>query len=185
MAFEPTYTNWVGMLPFLTAAQAIIESDFSEALEWRCSLDGSTPGDDFAAIQFSHMHSEAFPLFVIQPSASNPTRNGAGGINQAHVFDCEIFLTHAINQGDPVSQTNAAAAQLVRYLDAAMWALMAATSGQWQADFPAGANTGVVRVFCSEIVFGQLIKGSEQETAGQYERSVAFELQVSVLEAES
>lgn len=185
MPFEPLFTNYIGMLPFLTAAKAIIESDFEDALAWRCGLDGSTPGDNYAAVQFSHMHSEVFPLLVIQPGASNPDYATTGGMRQAHIFEAEIFITRPIGAGDPVAQFNAMAADLVRYLDATMWAFMAATLTQWQADLPAGANYGKLAVSCTDIVFGELIKGSEKESAGQYERSVAFELHVDLREAQS
>lgn len=184
MAFTPIFTSYSGMLPIMKAAKAILESDFLDALTWRAALDGASVGEDFARIQFSQMHSQKFPLCVIQPAQDLPQQI-TGGLQQRHIFDVEIFITRAINTGSQVDGINALAEDLIRYYDATVAALTSATDAQWIANLPSGANIGGIRPFCTNGVFGQIQEGSARETAGQYLRSVAFELQIQMVEAEN
>lgn len=183
MAFTPKITAYVGLLPLLRAAKKIIEDDFAAALIWRCSLDASTPGADYARIQTSQMHSRNFPLLTIQPAQDRPGENVDEGIDQNETFEVAISLVRAITTGDPVAQIDAQTADLIRYYDATRWALESATDAQWRQFFPASANAGPVKVQCGEGVFRQLVEGSATESAGQYERSMDFELQVNFFEA--
>lgn len=185
MPFSPIFTVYAGMLPIMEAAKTILEDDFLDALTWRCALDGSTVGADFARIQFSQMHSQKFPLCVIQPAQSIPANPGTGYIQQRHIFGVEIYCTRAISSGSQTDGANELTKDLCRYLDAVEMAFLSATGAQWTANLPTDHNVDAVRPFCTNFVFGQLTAGSARETAGQYLRSAAFELQVSLMEGEN
>lgn len=184
MAFTPQIAAYVGLLPLLKAAKKIIEDDFEDALAWRCSLDSSTPGENYARIQTSQMHSRNFPLLVIQPAQDRPGENVDQGVDQNQFFDVSIHIVRAIGGTvPPVEQIDAMAAELIRYYEATRWAFECATEAQWREFFPSGARTDRLAVRCAEGVFGQLIEGSAKESAGQYERSMDFELQIKFIEA--
>jgi hypothetical protein len=182
MPFTPVFANWAGMLPIQEAAKAIIEADFVDALAWRCALDGSTPGDAYARIQFTQRHSQQYPLLIIQPATDTPEPLGSGGIRQAHVFDCEIFLTRAISTGNLGDAIDDLARDLVRYYDATVMAFLSAPDSDWVAEFPAGSEAGKLQPWCTNAVFGQLQQS--REVNGLYLHSVAFELQVNLIESE-
>lgn len=184
MAFDPVFNVWAGMLPIMNAAKRIIEDDFSAALAWRCALDSSTAGADYVRVQFSQAHSQNYPMLVIQPAQSIPDLLGTGGIQQRHVFDVEIFLTRAIS-GGIVDGINELSSDLVRYYDATVMAFLSATGAQWTASLPASHNVDEIKPFCTNAVFGQPIEGSARESAGQYMRSCAFELQVELIEGQN
>lgn len=182
MPFTPAFENFGGLLPILTAAKTIIERDFAEALVWRCGLDGSTPGDAYARVQLTQRHSQAYPLLIIQPATDTPTPLGSGGAQQAHVFDCEIFLTKAITSGNLSDAIDDLAKDLIRYYDATVAAFISAPDADWIADFPAGSEVGKLQPWCTNAVFGQLQQS--REVNGLYLHSVAFELQVNLIEAQ-
>jgi hypothetical protein len=182
MPFVPAFDKWVGILPLQEAAKAIIEDNFTAALAWRCALDGSTPGSDYARIQFMQRHSADYPLLIIQAATETPLPLGTGGIQQAMIFDCEIFITKAITSGSLGEQTDELARETVRYLDATRMAFLSAADSEWLAEFPAGADAGKLKVWCSNVVFGQLEQS--REVNGVYLHSVAFELQIRFIEAQ-
>lgn len=183
MAFVPTFTTWAGALPILEAAKTIIERDIEEALAWRSDLDASTPGSVYARTQFTQRHSQVFPLLVIQPATSTPTLLGAGGVRQVHVFDVEIYLTKSLTPATSATGVEDLVRELVRYADATMMAWMSAPDSDWSANLPADADVGRYEVFCTNFVFGQLEQS--REVKGEYLHSVAFELQVSLIEAQA
>lgn len=181
MAFVPKFPNYAGILPIQEAAKGIIIRDFVEALAWRCELDGSTPGANYARIQLSQRHSKDYPLLVIQAESSDPLAL-TGGIKQQHFFDCEIFVTKSIGSGNHADAIDELSKEITRYLDATKMAWESASQEDWQGNFPADSNSGKVEVFCGDIVWGELEKAKEE--AGLYSRSVAFQLRVSLIEAE-
>jgi hypothetical protein len=183
MAFQPIITNYVGMLPILQAAEQIIADDFAAALAWRCALDGSTPGANYARVQTEQMHSSKYPLLVVQPAQDLPDWLGTGGIQQRQLFDVEIFLTTSVDTGDPLAQVRALTANLVRYYEATRWAFECATADQWTAFAPAGADIESVSVKCGQGGFVGIAPGTTKETAGMYARSMAFEMEVRFTEA--
>lgn len=181
MAFVPKYPNYAGILPIQEAAKGIIARDFEEALAWRCSKDGSTPGPAYRRIQFSQRHSKEYPLLVIQTESSDPVPV-VGGIQQQHFFDCEIFVTKSVDGGNLGDAVDELSKEITRYYDATFMAWESASMEDWQGNFPADANVGKLKVFCSDIVWGELEKAKEE--AGMYSRSAAFQLQVKLIEAE-
>lgn len=181
MAFVPKYPNYAGILPIQEAAKGIIERDFEEALAWRCSLDGSTPGANYKRIQLSQRHSKEYPLLVIQTESSDPVPL-TGGIQQQHFFDCEIFVTKAVSTGNLADAVDELAKEITRYYDATFMAWESASQDDWQGNFPAGANASKLQVFCSDIVWSELERAKEE--AGLYSRSAAFQLVVKLIEAE-
>lgn len=182
MPFAASFENWAGLLPILEAARTIVARDMADALAWRCALDASTPGDDYARIQFTQRHSQQFPLLVIQPSTSTPELLGAGGVRQRHVFDVEIYLTKSLTPATSSTGVEDLVRDLVRYGDATTMALMSAPDDDWASSLPIGADVGRFEVFCTNYVFGQLEQSKEAK--GEYLHSVAFELQVQLIEAE-
>lgn len=183
MPWAASFENWGGLLPILEAAKTILARDFADALAWRCDLDGSTPGSDYARIQFTQRHSAVYPLLVIQPATSTPERLGAGGVQQRHVFDVEIFLTKSLVAATSADGVDDLARELVRYYDATVMALMSAADSDWEASLPAGADVGKFDPWCTNAVFGQLEQS--REVNGEYLHSVAFELQINVIEAQA
>lgn len=182
MPWQASFSTWAGLLPILEAARTIVARDMVDALAWRCALDASTPGDDYARIQFTQRHSQVFPLLVIQPSTSTPELLGAGGVRQRHVFDVEIYLTKSLTPTTSAAGVEDLVRDLVRYADATTMALMSAPDSDWTASLPTGADVGRFEVFCTNYVFGQLEQS--KETKGEYLHSVAFELQIALTEAE-
>lgn len=182
MAFSASFTTWAGLLPILEAAKAIVERDIEEALAWRSGLDASTAGSAYSRIQFTQRHSQVFPLLVIQPATSTPELLGAGGVRQRHVFDVEIYLTKSLTPATSAAGVEDLVRELVRYADATTMALMSASDADWAANLPDDADAGRFEVFCTNYVFGQLQQS--REAAGEYLHSVAFELQVQLIEAQ-
>lgn len=177
MAWSPAYPNLAGVLPILQNARAIIEQDFADALAWAYGVNES--GGPYARIQYTQRHSQAFPLLVIQPATSSPAATGQGGVLQSHVFDVEIYLTRAISAGNPSDSIDQLPQDLIRYLDATMMAFLSAPASAWRTNL--GTDQGAVGIWCTNIVFGQLQQA--KEAAGNYLHSVAFELQVDLLES--
>lgn len=175
MAFNAKFDHWAGILPLLESARTIVERDFAEALTWRYSP--ATPPASYARIQFTQRHSAQFPLLVLQPATSTPEAL-TGGVLQRHTFDCEIYLTSAAAASDDIDDL---ARDLVRYLDATTMVFLSAPASDWRANLP-NDDGGKVRVWCTNVVFGQLQQAVERN--GLYLHSVAFELQIDLLEAE-
>lgn len=176
MAFEPIFEHWAGLRPLLKTARTIIERDMEAALDW--SFGDLEPGPVYARIQYTQRHSQAFPLLVLQAASSTPEPL-SGGVLQRHVIDCEIYLTRSTQTGEDIDTL---AQDLIRYLDATMMCFLSAPATDWTAGFPAGADAGKIRVWCTNIVFGQLQQATER--SGQYLHSVAFELQIDLIESE-
>lgn len=181
MAFNPIFPTYAGLLPILKAAKGIAERDFVEALAWRCDLDGSTPGPDFARVQLAQMHSAEYPLLIITPSDSDPEPLGVGGVKQTHIMAAEITVEKSITVDDAIPAHNALIEELIRYADAVMMVWQSATADDWQLNFP-GNSQGVVQVSCRNFIYGPILRSKEE--GGSYARSVAFELQVKLLESE-
>lgn len=177
MAFDPIFPNWAGILPILQNARTIIERDIEEALAW--SFGASTPGPVYSRIQYTQRHSRVYPLLVMQPATTTPEALN-GGVLQRHVFDCEIYLTRSIDSGNLSDEIDTLATDLIRYFDATMMCLLSAPASDWQTDLSDGQ--GKVRVWCTNGVFGQLFQS--REAKGEYLHSMAFELQVDLIESE-
>jgi hypothetical protein len=182
MAWTPKYANRAGMIPVLQNAKAIVERDIGEALAW--AFGGGVPGDVFKRIQFTQRHSAEYPLLIIQAATDTPSELGTGGLLEKHVFDVEIFLTREISvSSNFADEVDALAEDLIRYYDATVMAFLSASASDWTASFPGGGvDAGKIRVFCTNAVFGQLQQA--REVASKYLHSVAFELQVSLIESE-
>lgn len=180
MAFTPNHPTYAGLLPIQEAAKGIIERDFVEALAWRCGLDGSTPGENFARVQLMPMHSREFPLLVIRAVTSDPEPI-TGGKAQNHTLIAEISLVKEVAGTNPVGQVDDLAKEVTRYSDAAMMAWESAPSDDWQGNFPDDSQ-GKVRVFCRNFIYGSLLTAKEE--AGKYAASIAFEVSVQLLESE-
>lgn len=180
MAFDPVYGVYVGMLPIQEAAAQIISDDFVDALAWRCGLDGSTPGADLARVQFINTHSRQYPALIIHAGESRPSLLGTGGIEQFHIFECELFIAKSIDAGGVTTAANDLERELHRYFDAAAQAFASADANRWMQFAPDGANVDRVRVSFANVVFGNLL-----ESNGLYRHSLAFELQVRLIEGEN
>ena len=176
MAFEPLFEDWAGIRPLLKTARTIIERDMEAALIW--AYGESEPGPVYARIQYTQRHSQAFPLLVLQAASSTPEPL-SGGILQRHVLDCEIYLTRATQTGEDIDTL---ALDLIRYLDATVMCFLSAPAVDWTSEFPTGADAGKIRIWCTNIIFGQLQQAAER--SGQYLHSVAFELQIDLIESE-
>src|SRR5262245_37881208 len=180
MPWTPLFPTLAGQLPLLLNAKAIIERDFEDALDW--AFGAGTPGPEYARIQFTQRHSRLYPLLVIQAATSTPQPVDSGGMTQNHVFDVEIFLTRAISSGDLSAQIDDLAKDVIRYYDATVMSFLSASSSDWRANFPSGDDAGKVSVWCGNAVFGQLLQSEEAQ--GEYLHSVAFELQIRLIEAQ-
>lgn len=182
MPWTAKYANRAGMIPVLQNAKTIIERDQAAALVW--AFGAATPGANFARVQFTQRHSAEYPLLIIQAATDTPSELGTGGILEQHVFDVEIFLTREISVASSFAdEVDTLAVDLIRYYDATVMAFLSASASDWTANFPnGGVDAGKVRVFCTNAVFGQLQQA--KESAGKYLHSVAFELQVKLIESE-
>lgn len=173
----------VGLAPILDAARIIVQAEMVNKLAWRYGLDSLPTPSDYARIQNTQMHSRSYPLLIVQAAADNPALIGTGGVNQAHVFDVEIFLTKQMSGGSPVDAANELAIDLIRYYDATRRCWRAASYADWMQSFPDTVPDNRIEIFCTAAVFGQLSVAKEE--AGLYMHSVAFELQVKYTESES
>ena len=79
------------------------------------------------------------------------------------------------------ADVDALAVDLLRWYDATVMAFLSAPPADWRANFPDDEAVSKLQVWCTNAVFGQLQEA--RETAGKYLHSVAFELQVKLLES--
>lgn len=181
MPFSAIYPDYAGMLPILASAQTIIETDMADALTWRF---GSNPvGANYARIQNTQMHSEDYPLLIIQPATDDRDPLGSGGVTDRQVFDVEISLTTSINNGNPIDAVNTLTRDLIRYYDATVMCFESAPATDWTTNFTSNTAQGKVQVSCTAANFGELQEA--KEVAGLYLRSMGFQLQVRFIEGQT
>lgn len=187
MPFAPAFSKFVGILPLQNAALEIIADNFLDALGWRRALDASTGTTNYARRQKTVQHSDPkFPALFVQIATESSELLGTGGITYERIFEVQIWLSQAISGGSITDGVNALSDELIRYYDATCMAWLSAPDSEWAQFFPAGSagKIGNLIIRCTDAVFGQTQQGEAAEVAGQYARSVSFELVIKVTEVE-